>query len=128
MGLVKQAKKEVGEELEEEGALIVAQGPIIRNTEYCEGVCHRASQCRRNPDNKELPGVGGVVKKAGAERGRLTKAEKHRLNKQKKKAEEAAKQAEIEAVKKATIETFNVSNDTEEDLLKKSELHSARQA
>ena len=64
----------------------------------------------------------------GAEGGRLTKAEKHRLNKQKKKAEEAAKQAEIEAVKKATIETFNVSNDTEEDLLKKSELQSARQA
>ena len=32
------------------------------------------------------------MKKAGAERGRLTKAEKHRLNKQKKKAEEAAKQ------------------------------------
>ena len=67
------------------------------------------------------------MKKAGAERGRLTKAEKHRLNKQ-KKAEEAAKQAEIEAVKEASLETFNVSSYMEDDSPKKSEVHSARQA
>ena len=63
----------------------------------------------------------------GAEGGRLTKEAKRRQNKLKKKAEEEAKQPEIEAVKKA-IETFNVSSDTEVDSLKKSELHSARQA
>ena len=45
----------------------------------------------------------------------------------KKNAEDAAKQAEIDVGKHSIIKTFNGS-DTEENSLKKSDIHSARQA
>ena len=54
----------MGELEEEDGALAVTH-----NTAFCWGKCvfcyqfgHKASQCRNNPDSKELPGVGGVMK------------------------------------------------------------------
>ena len=65
--------------MEQDGAQTVAQGPIIQNFAGGNAFIAKvsASQCRRNPNNKGLPGVGGVVKKAGAEGegGRLTKAD-----------------------------------------------------
>ena len=88
-------QKGVGGGLEEDGAQCTNCSSGTHNTEfcwgkcvYCEGFGHRASQCSLN---KGLPGVGGAVKKAGAEGegGKLTKADKRRLNKQRKKAEEA---------------------------------------